>query len=184
MLDSGSRLHRHAPVYASVDEPSLAHLQVAYLHRLLVRREEVLAAELHARNGRFVNMLQLEERLVVSDVEELHDAVRTAHGQLHAIIAETEITRFRVEYLHTLQAVARARIVTLDLAVDVAHREHLVHRGDDHLVQLGAVSLNRCHEGALLQVQTVDLVAAAHGEQLTAFLVCESTRKKPIPCGR
>ena len=151
--------------------PSLCTcLQVADLHRLLVGRQQVIAAEFNAGDRRLVDVFQLHEWLAVADVEQLHHACRAAHRQLHAIIAEPQVTRLCVEDLHALKAFTRARVVALNLAVDVSHRQHLMHRSQNHLIQLRAVCGDGSHERALLQVQTVDLVAVSHCKQFTAFL--------------
>lgn len=130
----------------------------------------MIAGELETRGGRFVGVFELEKRPAAADVEELHDAGLAADGHLHAVVAEANGARLCVEDLHALQAVATARVVAFHLALDVPHGQHLVHGGESDLGQLGAVRRDRRHERALLQVQTVDLGAAADRVELASLL--------------
>ena len=151
----------------------ITHLHVHDLHRATVRRQQVLAGELDAGDRRLVDVPQLQEGTAAADIEDLHLTVVAAHRQLHPVVAETQVARLAVKDLHALKTVARTAVVALDLAVDVRHRQHLMHGRQNHLVQLRTVRGNRCHEGSLLQVQTEDLRTAAHRKQLAAFLPCE-----------
>ena len=145
-------------------------MEVGDAERFPIRREEMIAREFEARDGRLVGVLELEERPAAADVEELDNAGLAADGHLHAVVAEANGARLRVEDLHALQAVATARVVALHLALDVPHGQHLVHGGENDLSQLGAVRRDRRHERSLLQIQTVDLRTATHRVELASLL--------------
>ena len=162
-------MHSASRVYGSKKREK-TNVEIGNAERFAIRGEEIIAGEFETRDGRFVGVFELEKRAAAADVEELHDAGLAADGHLHAVVAEANGARLRVEDLHALQAVATARVVAFHLALDVPHGQHLVHGGESDLGQLGAVRRDRRHERALLQVQTVDLRTAADRVELASLL--------------
>ena len=119
MIDRRVRLER-AQRFARLrlEKEEKINVEIGNAERFAIRGEEMIAGELETRDGRFVGVFELEKRAAAADVEELHDAGLAADGHLHAVVAEANGARLRVEDLHALQAVATARVVALHLAWD------------------------------------------------------------------
>lgn len=120
----------------------IKYLQITNLHSTTIRCQQILTREFHTCDRRFIDVLQLQERTIVTNIKDFDFTLITTNSQLHSICTETKITHFTVKDLHALKTFTVSTVIALNLSLDVTDRQHLMHRCENDLIEFRAMSID------------------------------------------